>query len=215
MTPVTDYEIARARMVKEQVTARGITHPAVIRAMRIVPRHLFLDQAFWPRAYGDHPLPIGNNQTISQPYIVALMSQELDVQPGMKVLEIGTGSGYQAAVLSVIGCKVYTVERNKSLLNNAKNIVTRLKINNISFKHADGSIGWDEHAPFDRIIVTAGSPSVPNDLIEQLFTGGKLVIPVGDRDNQRLTVLTKGPSMLEKREVSNCSFVPLIGEKGW
>ena len=202
-------------MVKEQISARGITHPAVIRAMRIVPRHLFLDQAFWPRAYGDHPLPIGNDQTISQPFIVALMSQELDVQPGMRVLEIGTGSGYQASVLSVMGCRVYTVERNKYLLENAKKIVSRLKISNISFKYADGSIGWEAQAPFDRIIVTAGSPSVPNDLIEQLFTGGKLVIPVGNRDNQRLTVLTKGPSMLEKREVSNCTFVPLIGEKGW
>jgi len=215
MSPVTDYVIARTRMVKEQIAARGITDPAVLRAMRIVPRHLFLDQAFWPRAYGEHPLPIGNEQTISQPYIVALMSQELDVQPGMRVLEVGTGSGYQAAVLSVMGCRVYTVERDKILLNNAKKIISQLKIVNISFKHADGSIGWETHAPFDRIIVTAGSPSVPDDLITQLFTGGKLVIPVGNRDNQRLTVLTKGPSMLEKREVSNCSFVPLIGEKGW
>jgi protein-L-isoaspartate(D-aspartate) O-methyltransferase len=202
-------------MLKEQIINRGIKDERVLTAMGSVPRHLFVDQAFWPRAYGDYPLPIGDDQTISQPYIVALMSRELGVGEGSRVLEIGTGSGYQAAVLAVMGCTVFTVERHAELSLNAESVVKSLGITGIKFKVGDGTTGWQEESPYDGIIVTAGAPAVPEDLIAQLNVGGKLVIPVGDRSSQRMQIIEKGENIIEKREITGCTFVPLIGKQGW
>ena len=208
--PLMDYEIARARMVKEQCIARGITDERVLRAMGTMPRHLFVDAGFEPRAYGDHPLPIGNDQTISQPYIVALMTQELGVREGMKVLEVGTGSGYQAAILGFLGCTVYTVERHEPLSKRARKIISRLGIDTVHYLVGDGSLGWKEYAPYDGIIVTAGAPVIPEALQEQLAVEGTLVIPVGGRDQQRLLKIIKGESMIEKQDICGCTFVPLV-----
>ena len=210
-----DYEVARARMVGEQLIKRGIVDESVLKAMGSVPRHLFVDQAFWPRAYGDYPLPIGNDQTISQPYIVALMTQELALPENGKVLEIGTGSGYQTAILSFLGCSVYTIERFDELTKRAKNVLKKLNIKNIHFKVGDGSIGWEVNAPFDGIIVTAGAPEIPDALIEQLTTGGKIVIPVGKRHSQRLISVIKGEKIIEKHDMCGCMFVPLVGYRAW
>ena len=210
-----DYEVARARMVKEQLIKRGINDERVLMAIGSVPRHIFLDQAFWPRAYGDHPLPIGHNQTISQPYIVALMCQELKLEEGKKILEIGTGSGYQSAVLAVMGFSVYTIERYGELSARAQDIIKRLEIPGVHFKVGDGSIGWKEESPFDGIIVTAGAPAVPEDLMEQVITGGKIIIPVGDRVSQRMQIIEKGEKIIEKRDICGCTFVPLVGKQGW
>lgn len=210
-----DYEVARARMVKEQLIKRGINDERVLMAIGSVPRHIFLDQAFWPRAYGDHPLPIGHNQTISQPYIVALMCQELKLEEGKKILEIGTGSGYQSAVLAVMDYSVYTIERYEELSVRAEDIIKRLEITGVHFKIGDGSIGWEEESPFDGIIVTAGAPAVPEDLMEQVITGGKIIIPVGDRFSQRMQIIEKGEKIIEKRDICGCTFVPLVGKQGW
>ena len=210
-----DYEVARARMVKEQLINRGITDEQVLRAMGSVPRHLFVDQAFWPRAYFDHPLPIGHEQTISQPYIVALMTQELEVTEGAKVLEIGTGSGYQTAVLAVLGCSVFTVERVKELTQKATNTLQRLGITNVCFRVGDGSLGWEENAPYNGIIVTAGAPVLPDNLLAQLAINGKLVIPIGSKYFQRLIKVIKGENMIEKRDICGCAFVPLVGKNAW
>ncbi len=212
---IQDYEIARNRMVKDQLIKRGITNEAVLRAMRIAPRHLFIDQAFLPRSYSDHPLPIGFDQTISQPYIVALMTQELDVAGGEKVLEIGTGSGYQAAVLAIIGCKVYTIERIRELSEKARKTIRSLGLKDVFLRVGDGTLGWKEKAPFDRIIVTAGAPAVPEAIIGQLAPQGRIVIPVGNRMSQQLLIIIRDGDMIEKRYVTGCSFVPLIGELGW
>ncbi len=216
MPGIRDYEIARTRMVKEQVIKRGIQDELVIQTMRVVPRHLFVDPAFLPRAYSDHPLPIGHDQTISQPYIVALMTQELGLTGKEKVLEIGTGSGYQAAVLALIGCTVYTVERIEDLSIKARKSIRALGLKNVHFRVGDGTLGWKDHAPFDRIIVTAGAPAVPETLLEQVTpTGGRVVIPVGNRSAQQLLIITRNGSSIEKRIVTGCNFVPLIGEQGW
>ncbi len=210
-----DYEIARARMVKEQLINRGITDENVLKAMGSVPRHLFVDQAFWPRAYSDHPLPIGCDQTISQPYIVALMTQELDIEEGGKVLEIGTGSGYQAAIIALLGCTVYTIERHDEIAKKARSVLKKLGISNVNFKIGDGSLGWEEHAPFNGIIVTAGAPEIPDTLLNQLATGGKIVIPIGNRSSQRLIKIVKGEKIIEKYDICGCVFVPLVGDQGW
>lgn len=202
-------------MVKEQLISRSINDERVLKAMNFLPRHLFVDQAFWPRAYGDHPLPIGDEQTISQPYIVALMTQELKLSGGEKVLEIGTGSGYQTALLAVLECNVFTIERNRELAKKAEKIIKKLKLKNVCFKIGDGSVGWPEKAPFGRIIVTAGAPDVPEDLMDQLVVGGKIVIPVGNRVSQNLTVINKGENIIEKTELCGCAFVPLFGKQGW
>lgn len=210
-----DYEVARSRMVKEQVVRRGITDELVLKAMRAVPRHQFMDQAFWPRAYSDHPLPIGHDQTISQPYIVALMTHELGLTGKEKVLEIGTGSGYQASVLAVIGCTVYSIERIPELSRRANEILRLLGLKNVFLRVGDGTMGWKEKAPFDRIIVTAGAPALPEVLLEQLAPQGRIVIPVGSKAAQQLLIITRQDNTLEKRYVTGCNFVPLIGEFGW
>jgi len=210
-----DYEIARARMVQEQLIRRGITDERVLEAMGAVPRHLFVDQAFWPRAYSDHPLPIGYDQTISQPYIVALMSQELEPSENSKILEIGTGSGYQTAVLALLGGAVYTIERVGALTEKAKRVLKKLGFENVRYRVGDGSLGWAEHSPFDGIIVAAGAPDVPDVYLDQLAVGGRMVIPVGPRRSQRLLKVIKGEKMLEKHYLCGCTFVPLIGDRAW
>lgn len=209
------YEKARSRMVEEQLLPRGIHDRAVLAAMAAVPRHIFVEEALRPQAYGDFPLPIGEGQTISQPYIVALMTQLLELKSEDRVLEIGTGCGYQAAVLAAICRQVYTVERIKPLLARARRTFDRLQLFNILSKADDGTVGWEEHAPFDAIIVTAGGPVIPPPLVEQLADPGILVMPVGDRDVQALTVVRKEDGVVGERVAEQVRFVKLVGAHGW
>jgi protein-L-isoaspartate(D-aspartate) O-methyltransferase len=202
-------------MVEEQLIPRGIHDQATLEAMATVPRHLFVEDAMQARAYGDHPLPIGSGQTISQPYIVALMTQVLQLQGHERVLEIGTGSGYQAAVLSRICERVYTIERIDSLLGRARKIFDRLHYHNIVSRIDDGTIGWPDEAPFDAILVTAGGPKVPEPLVEQLGDPGRLVIPVGDQQVQELQLITKENGEISTRIIEQVRFVNLIGTHGW
>jgi len=203
-------------MVKTQLIARGIKDPRVLAAMGGVPRHLFVEQALWSEAYNDHPLPIGHKQTISQPYIVALMTEALELKWNEIVLEIGTGSGYQTAVLAELSNKVYTIERIRPLMIGARNTLSELGYTNILFKAFDGTIGWVPHAPFDAILVTAGSPQVPEPLLEQLSEGGRLVIPVGNRFSQELIKITrKDKDTYTRKQLGGCRFVDLIGVHGW
>lgn len=202
-------------MVSQQIEPRGIKDPRVLEAMRNVPRHLFVDEALWDQAYGDFPLPIGSNQTISQPYIVALMTQQLGLKGGEKVLEVGTGSGYQAAILAELARVVYSVERIPSLLPGARKILETLKYTNIMLKLDDGTWGWQSEAPFDAIIVTAGSPSVPQPLIDQLNDPGVLVIPVGDEYSQVLIKITKSNGKINQKDMEGVRFVKLVGDHGW
>jgi protein-L-isoaspartate(D-aspartate) O-methyltransferase len=202
-------------MVEEQLIPRGINDQATLEAMATVPRHLFVEDAMQARAYGDHPLPIGSGQTISQPYIVALMTQVLQLQGHERVLEIGTGSGYQAAVLSRICERVYTIERIDSLLGRARKIFDRLHYHNIVSRIDDGTIGWPDEAPFDAILVTAGGPKVPEPLVEQLGDPGRLVIPVGDQQVQELQLITKENGEISTRIIEQVRFVNLIGTHGW
>lgn len=209
------YRLAREKMVRNQIVARGIKDQAVIDAMMKVPRHLFVDEALLSSAYGDSPLPIGKNQTISQPYIVALMTESLGLKGGERCLEIGTGCGYQTAVLAEIAGFVYSVERISWLLSKAKRTLESLGYHNIMLKLDDGTWGWEEEAPFDAIIVTAGSPVIPPPLIEQLADPGIMVIPVGDSYSQTLVKVTKKDGNTVQEEISNVRFVKLIGEHGW
>lgn len=203
-------------MVETQIVARGIKDERVIRAMRKVPRHLFLDEALWPQAYEDYPLPIGERQTISQPYIVALMTEKLNLKGHESVLEVGTGSGYQAAILAELAEKVYSIERIPSIAKRARKILDELNYTNVLIKIGDGTLGWKEYAPFDGIIVTAASPYVPKPLLEQLKIGGRLVIPIGGEFSQDLIVYTKvGENDYEEENYGGCRFVKLIGEYGW
>ncbi len=205
----------RERMVEEQIAGRGVSDPDVLEAMRTIPRHAFVEDN--PRsAYEDRPLPIGRGQTISQPYMVAWMTEVLDLDDDQTVLEVGTGSGYQAAILAHIADHVYTIERHQSLMENARNVLSDLGFDNISYRVGDGSLGWPEHQPYDRITVTAGAPSVPDPLVEQLSDReGKLVIPVGKTAGQTLLRITRSGEELNREELGNCVFVQLIGEKGW
>jgi len=209
------YLTARERMVQEQILARGVTDPRTLDAMREVPRHLFVDDAMQARAYGDYPLPIASGQTISQPYIVAYMTQALQLQGHERVLEIGTGSGYQAAILSRICQQVYTVERINTLLATARKVFDSLRYYNIATKMDDGTLGWPEHSPYDAIIVTAGGPSIPTPLIDQLADPGRLVIPVGTQDVQELQLLIKQDGEVKVEHLVSVRFVDLIGEYGW
>lgn len=211
----TAFDINRERMVEEQLIPRGITDPATLAAMRKVPRHEFVDDAMGAKAYGDHPLPIGAGQTISQPYIVALMTQALQLTGKEKVLEIGTGSGYQAAVLSQVCEKVYTIERIDSLLVRARKIFDRLHYHNIISRIDDGTIGWAAEAPFDGILVTAGGPEIPEPLVEQLGDPGRMVIPVGGQDVQELQLVEKRDGDVSVRTIEHVRFVNLIGNHGW
>ena len=207
------FDTERKELI-EVLRGKGITDEIVLEAMSKVERHLFVDPMYINRAYEDNALPIGSQQTISQPYTVAFMTQSLQLNKEMKVLEIGTGSGYQASVLAAIGCRVFTIERHLSLLNSARKIFDALNLR-IASKGGDGTIGWTEHAPYDAIIVTAGAPKVPDALVNQLKEGGRLAIPVGDRESQELIVGTKIKGVLEKKVVDGFKFVPLIGKNGW
>jgi len=205
----------RERMVAEQLMPRGISSPEVLEAFKAVKRHLFIPKEQEKFAYLDCPLPIGEGQTISQPYMVALMTEALGVKKGMSVLEVGTGSGYQAAVLCFLGAKVYSIERKASLARKAKQVFDDLGLE-VEVKTGDGSLGWPEHAPYDRIIVTAASPCLPKPLVEQLKTGGKIVIPAGERFHQNLTVGIKvSTNGLKEEKICGCVFVPLVGEYGY
>lgn len=211
----SDFEKARTRMVEEQLIPRSIDDPKTLAAMKKVPRHLFVEEAMKNQAYGDFPLPIGRGQTISQPYIVALMTQALGLQGHEHVLEIGTGSGYQAAILAQICEKVYTVERIDTLLVQARKVFDSLHYLNILTKLDDGTNGWPEYAPYDAIIVTAGGPKVPLPLLDQLADPGTLIIPVGDRGVQDLRLVTKKDGELKEKTIEFVRFVNLIGDHGW
>lgn len=210
-----NYDLARARMVREQLIPRGITDQRVLDAMGSVPRNLFVQDALQSQAYGDFPLPIGEGQTISQPYIVALMTQALKLKGHEKVLEIGTGCGYQSAVLAHLCDRVYTVERIKALHIIARRILDRLKYLNILCKLDDGTLGWPEHAPYDAIMVTAAGPQIPDSLMDQLGDPGRLVIPVGDRFSQDLIVVSKEDGEITRKLIEKVRFVSLIGAEGW
>lgn len=210
-----DYRVARERMVKTQLIPRGIRDQGVLNAMRKVPRDRFVEEALVKEAYNDHPLPIGNKQTISQPYIVALMTEALSLTGDEKTLEIGTGSGYQTAILAELSQKVYTVERIRDLMIKAKAVLSELGYTNILFKGFDGTLGWDEYAPYDAIIVTAGAPSVPQPLMDQLADGGRLIIPVGTRFSQDLIKITRRADSYVRENLGGCRFVDLLGVHGW
>jgi protein-L-isoaspartate(D-aspartate) O-methyltransferase len=205
----------REEMVRRQIEARGVSDPRVLDAMRAVPRHLFVSEALGDRAYGDFPLPIGEGQTISQPFIVAEMTRALALSPEDRVLEIGTGSGYQTAVLAELVHRVYTVERIRPLHVRARRIFDQLGYHNIVTRYSDGTLGWAEEAPFDAILVTAGSPKVPEPLVEQLRPGGRMVIPVGDRFSQEMTKVIRDEAGVHRTGMGGCRFVKLVGEHGW
>lgn len=210
------YELERRRMVDEQIIKRGITDERIIAVMLKIPREMFVEEALQQKAYGDHPLPVGCGQTISQPFMVALMTQSLKLSGSEKVLEIGTGSGYQAAILAELSQKVYTVERIRALYEKAqKLLLEKLRYKNIVMILGDGSLGLANFAPFDRIIVTAAAPEIPKPLIDQLANNGILVIPKGDKFFQSLLVVTKKNGELITKDMGGCVFVPLIGKYGW
>jgi protein-L-isoaspartate(D-aspartate) O-methyltransferase len=215
MIPPDRYAAARRRMVEEQIVPRGIRSPWVIDAMGRVPRHEFIPGATSWDAYGDHPLSIGFGQTISQPYMVAVMTEAMDLMGTENVLEIGTGSGYQTALLAEGAAQVYTVERVAKLVDIARETLNRLGYGNIEYKAGDGTLGWPEHAPYNAIIVTAGGPRLPDALKDQLAEGGRLVMPVGGRDIQELLVYTRKGSEGSIRRMGGCQFVKLIGVDGW
>jgi protein-L-isoaspartate(D-aspartate) O-methyltransferase len=210
-----NYKEKRENMVKKQLVERGINDERLLEAIRKIPRHLFVSEEFRALSYSDRPLPINEEQTISQPYIVALMTQCLEIKKEDKILEIGTGSGYQTAILAELGKEVYTVERINSLYQKASSLLKDLGYENIHFKLGNGSLGWQEFAPYDGIIVTAGAPEVPESLLDQLEEGGRLVIPVGGKYSQDLLKITKNKGKINKESVCGCIFVPLLGEHGW
>lgn len=202
-------------MVKNQLIPRGIKDQRVLEAMGAVPRHLFVEEALQGEAYNDHPLPIGYKQTISQPYIVALMTQALELKGTDKTLEIGTGSGYQTAILSSLSKTVYTVERIRPLLENARRILASLGRHNILYKANDGTLGWKDFEPYEAVIVTAGAPRIPEPLLKQLSDGGRMVIPVGDRAGQDLILITRVQNTFKEKSLGGCRFVDLVGSHGW
>lgn len=203
-------------MVEQQIIARGITDPRVIDVMKSVPRHLFVEPGLQGHAYSDSSLPIGEKQTISQPFMVASMSAALELQGHERVLEIGTGSGYQTAVLANLAKRVYSIERISVLAGRARKVLDQLRLSNINIKIGDGTLGWKDQAPFDAILVAAGSPDVPKEYLEQLEVGGHLVMPVGDRDQQILIrVIRMEDGSFKREQMMGCRFVPLIGEQGW
>ncbi|MDR2050578.1 MAG: protein-L-isoaspartate(D-aspartate) O-methyltransferase [Deltaproteobacteria bacterium] len=210
------YSTSRRIMVLEQLLPRGISDSGVIAAMGRVPRHFFVDEALWPLAYSDTPLMIAGGQTISQPYIVALMSELIRARPGMRVLEIGTGSGYQAAVLAEMGLEVYSVEFLRELHISAAALLRKLDYQRVRLKLGDGTLGWPEQAPFERIMVTAGGRDIPEPLLEQLADPGILVMPAGSRKRlQQLVTLRKENGRLIRENKGSVSFVDLVGRHGW
>ena len=209
------FSFMRSQMVEQQIKSRGVVDAKVTSAMEKVPRHLFLEPAMQHNAYEDNALPIGGNQTISQPYMVALMTQSLNLKGGEKVLEIGTGSGYQAAILAEIAQKVITIERINVLAKKARERLEKMGYKNILVLTGDGTLGRSEFAPYDRILITAGAPEIPKTLINQLNDGGIIVAPVGKKSSQVLRVLQKEEGELSLYDLIECVFVPLIGKNGW
>jgi protein-L-isoaspartate(D-aspartate) O-methyltransferase len=212
------YKKQRARMVETQIKARSIADPRVLKAMETIPRHFFVDEGLIDQAHSDNPLPIGEKQTISQPYIVALMTEALELKGKERILEIGTGSGYQTAILAHLADRVFSIERIAALATRARKILDQLNYYNVAIRVGDGSYGWKEEAPFDAIITTAAAPKIPKYLIEQLIVGGILVVPVGSRDVQtlyKLTRLAEDVSQMKTEDLGGCRFVSLIGESGW
>lgn len=209
------FEEPRRRMVREQLELRGITDPRLLEAFRRMPRHLFVPPDQQAQAYEDHPVPIGAGQTISQPYMVALMVQLLKLQGHERVLEVGTGSGYQLAILAELALEVYSVERLPELASVALRRLEQLGCLNVHISPGNGSLGWPEHAPYDGIVVAAGSPGIPQPLVEQLADGGRLVIPVGSPQTQTLTLAEKRSGQMRLTALTQCVFVPLVGEHGW
>jgi protein-L-isoaspartate(D-aspartate) O-methyltransferase len=210
-----DFDSARERMVRTQLAGRGIDNARVLEAMRDVPRHLFVPEHSASAAYEDRPLPIGEGQTISQPYMVAVMTQVLDARPNDHLLEIGTGSGYQTAILARLAREVVSIERHEPLAIRARAVLEALGAGNVTVVIGDGTEGWPASAPYDRILVTAGAPAVPSALQEQLATGGRLVIPVGPPGLQHLTIINRTPHGFDSRTGEACVFVPLVGRHGW
>ena len=209
------YARERARMVDEQLVRRGIADERALAAMRRVPRHRFVEEAFRERAYGDHPLPIGQEQTISQPYIVGLMTSLLELNGREKVLEIGTGSGYQTAVLAELARRVCSIERLPALAARARTLLEALGYTNVWVRVGNGALGWPDEAPFDRILVAAGGPSVPPPLFDQLAEGGRMVLPLGDQSGQTLTLVENVGGQMRTRPCGDCHFVPLVGKYAW
>lgn len=209
------FDRRRKRMVDEQLAARGIRDRRVLSAMATTPRHVFVDEALRERAYDDHPLPIGHGQTISHPYTVALMTEALELQGTERVLEIGTGSGYQTAVLAKICANVFSIERIGALATRARRVLDQLSLYNVALRVGDGTIGWNAEAPFDAIIVTAGTPQVPRPLLSQLRAGGKLVVPIGEEEAQVLLRLRVDASGVTEEYIGDCRFVKLLGRYGF
>jgi protein-L-isoaspartate(D-aspartate) O-methyltransferase len=209
------YERERARMVEEQLARRGISDVRVLDAMGRVPRHLFVEEALRDRAYGDHPLPIGEQQTISQPFIVALMTSLLRLSGQEKVLEVGTGSGYQTAILARLARRVCSIERLATLATRSRALLESLGFTNVWIRVGDGTLGWPDEAPFDRILVAAGAPSIPSPLVEQLAEGGRMVVPVGDTTNQTLTLVEKINGATRTSPHGDCTFVKFVGRYAW
>lgn len=212
---MNDRFVAQRRALIERLQERGIHDLEILRAFDLVPRHEFLPQAVWHRAYEDAPVPIGFGQTASQPSLQALYMQLLDLQPADRVLEIGTGSGFQTAVLAHLVDRVYSVERIRELSVRARPILDRMRISNVALLVGDGTIGWSRYAPYDAILVAAGAPEIPQPLMEQLAIGGRMLTPVGTRDMQRLVLVERTPDGFETEEVLDCTFVPLLGRFGW
>jgi protein-L-isoaspartate(D-aspartate) O-methyltransferase len=215
MTGDNVFAPERERMVQEQLAARGISDDRVLDAINRVPRHRFVDEGLQHRAYGDHPLPIGEEQTISQPYIVGLMTSLLELTGREKVLEVGTGSGYQTAVLAELSRRVCSIERLPRLADRARRLVESMGYTNVWIRVGNGALGWSDEAPFDRILVAAAGPSVPPPLIDQLGDGGRLVAPVGDAESQTLTLVERRGGEVTTRSLGECRFVPLVGKYAW
>lgn len=212
------YVKQRTRMVDSQIRSRGIGDQRVLKVMETIPRHFFVDEALRDQAYNDNPLPIDERQTISQPYIVALMTEALNLKGNEKVLELGTGSGYQTAILAELAERVFSIERIASLASGARKILDSLNYYNVAIRVGDGTYGWKEESPFDAIIVTAGAPDIPKTLVEQLVVGGRLVIPIGGRHSQaliKLTRLSEDINDVKKEDLGGCRFVDLVGDHGW
>ena len=215
MADIHSFSKARTEMIENQIRRRGIDDARVLKSFQSVPRHFFVPEEYQEDAYADHPLPIGNGQTISQPYIVALMTSVLDLEGNEKVLEIGTGSGYQTAILADLAKEVHSVERIAGLSDLAKNNLRPLKLENVYLHVGDGSLGWPDAAPYDRILVTAAAPDIPDEVLEQLDDGGRIVCPLGGRWRQILEVWQKDKDRIKKEQILPVVFVPLLGAHGW
>ena len=214
-SPVTPQFTAARRRLIDELRDKGIKDMAVLRALDLTPRHQFVPSGVRHRAYEDVPLPIGSGQTISQPWVHAIYLQTLALKGDEKVLEIGTGSGYQTVLLAHLCRHVYSIERIRALIETARDAITECGVRNVSLMVGDGTLGWPENAPYDAILVSAGSPEVPKPLLEQLAEGGRLMVPVGGREDQRLMEITRRGAQFEHRELSAVRFVPLVGEHGW